>query len=156
MLHLTPLKLPFCCWEESGASLSSCTAIPMLVGAALPLVPGVASAQSQRAGSRVLHRWPRWTHAFPSWPPSLLFHFYLRVGLPPCHWLCECRRPFQSSGSLFPNRPPCRWHCTPRTFSFYDGLFGPFEPPQRTQHGKANGKSFPTVLLWVRAKPTHV
>lgn len=28
MLHLTPLKLPFCCWEESGASLSSCTRQP--------------------------------------------------------------------------------------------------------------------------------
>ncbi|XP_017719933.1 PREDICTED: uncharacterized protein LOC108523694 [Rhinopithecus bieti] len=108
----------------------------MLVGAALPLGPGVASAQSQRAGSRVLHRWPRRTHAFPSRPPSLLLHFHLRVGLLPCHRSCECRRPFQSSSSLFPNRPPRRWHRTPRTFSFYDGLFGPFEPPQRTQYGK--------------------
>ncbi|XP_017389195.1 uncharacterized protein LOC108308055 [Cebus imitator] len=51
MLHLTPLKLPFCCWEESEASLSSCTRQPQVVGAALPLVPRVASAQSQRAVS---------------------------------------------------------------------------------------------------------
>nr|XP_039316215.1 uncharacterized protein LOC120360350 [Saimiri boliviensis boliviensis] len=97
------------------------------------------------------------SHAFPSpAQPVSAFPLPPACGFAPCHRSCECRRPFQSSSSLLPNRPPCQWHCTPRTFSFHDGWFSPFEPPPRTQYGKQTVKAPDCSTLGLRKARSYV